>query len=149
MAVHGREHRRRAEPPAEVVLLAARLFLAPQPPPLGDLRTLVDGGEIANHRWVRPAEALAEFRAFNYDHIYMRPASLAQSDSVIRLLRALVEYHAESMPVSDAGFPVTRVQWLTAVRVGLAIRSRRTENPRSASPDRPSGSAARRMRAGD
>jgi dGTPase len=56
------------------------------------------------------AEALAEFRAFNYEHIYMRPASLAQSDSVIRLLRALVEYHAESMPVSDA---VTWVSGMT------------------------------------
>jgi dGTPase len=39
------------------------------------------------------AEALAEFRRFNYEHIYMRPASLAQSESVIRVLRALVEHY--------------------------------------------------------
>jgi len=41
------------------------------------------------------AAALAEFRRFNYDHIYMRPASRAQSASVIAVLRALVEFHAE------------------------------------------------------
>ncbi len=41
------------------------------------------------------AEALGEFRRFNYDHIYMRPASVEQSDSVIRVLQALVEHHAD------------------------------------------------------
>jgi dGTPase len=41
------------------------------------------------------AEALAEFRRFNYDHVYMRPASVAQSRSVIRVLRALVEHYAD------------------------------------------------------
>jgi dGTPase len=50
-------------------------------------------GEIA---MVEPmAEALAEFRAFNYEHIYMRPASVEQSQSVIRVLQALVEYYAD------------------------------------------------------
>jgi len=41
------------------------------------------------------AEALAAFRRFNYEHIYMRPASLAQSAGVIRVLQALVEHHAD------------------------------------------------------
>ena len=41
------------------------------------------------------AEALAEFRRFNYEHIYMRPASLAQSEAVISVLRALVEHYGE------------------------------------------------------
>ena len=41
------------------------------------------------------AEALGEFRRFNYDHIYMRPASVEQSQAVIRVLRALVEHHAD------------------------------------------------------
>jgi dGTPase len=41
------------------------------------------------------ADALAALRRFNYDHIYLRPASVAQSDAVIRVLRALVEYYAE------------------------------------------------------
>jgi dGTPase len=41
------------------------------------------------------AEALHAFRAFNYDHIYMRPASIRQSLSVIEVLRALVEHFAD------------------------------------------------------
>jgi len=41
------------------------------------------------------ADALAAFRKFNYDNIYMRDASRAQAKAVIDLLRALVEhYHA-------------------------------------------------------
>jgi dGTPase len=44
----------------------------------------------------RPAaEALAEFRRFNYDHVYLRPASRAQANSVVELLRALVEHYAD------------------------------------------------------
>jgi dGTPase len=41
------------------------------------------------------AEALAQFRAANYEHVYMRPASLAQAQTVIQILRALVEYFAD------------------------------------------------------
>jgi dGTPase len=41
------------------------------------------------------AEALAEFRRFNYEHIYNRPASKAQGDAVIAVLRALVEHYAD------------------------------------------------------
>ncbi|MFN0092615.1 MAG: HD domain-containing protein [Acidimicrobiales bacterium] len=41
------------------------------------------------------AEALAEFRRFNYERIYLRPASIAQGDAVIALLRALVERYAD------------------------------------------------------
>lgn len=40
------------------------------------------------------AEALAAFRRFNYDHIYLRPESRQQASSVIALLRALVETYA-------------------------------------------------------
>jgi dGTPase len=40
------------------------------------------------------ADALAAFRAFNYERIYLRPESVAQGEDVIRLLRALVEYYA-------------------------------------------------------
>lgn len=50
------------------------------------------------------AEALGEFRAFNYEQIYMRPASVAQSDVVIRVLRALVEFYADrpnALPARD------------------------------------------------
>jgi dGTPase len=41
------------------------------------------------------AEALAEFRRFNYEHVYLRPASRVQADAVIALLRALVEHYAD------------------------------------------------------
>jgi dGTPase len=41
------------------------------------------------------AHALAEFRAINYDHVYMRPASLAQAATVIRILRALVDHFSD------------------------------------------------------
>jgi dGTPase len=41
------------------------------------------------------AEALAQFRACNYDRIYLRPASVAQGDAVVRVLRALVEHFAD------------------------------------------------------
>src|SRR3954452_2683905 len=41
------------------------------------------------------AAALAEFRRFNYEHVYLRPASRAQADAVITLLRALVEHYAD------------------------------------------------------
>jgi dGTPase len=41
------------------------------------------------------AEALGAFRRFNYDHIYLRPASRDQADAVIALLRALVEHYAD------------------------------------------------------
>jgi dGTPase len=40
------------------------------------------------------AEALAEFRRFNYERVYLRPESRTQADAVIRLLRALVEMYA-------------------------------------------------------
>ena len=40
------------------------------------------------------AEALAEFRRFNYEEVYLRPASKAQATAVIDMLRALVEHYA-------------------------------------------------------
>jgi dGTPase len=42
------------------------------------------------------AEALAEFRAFNYEQIYLRDASVAQADAVIEVLTALVEHFIDS-----------------------------------------------------
>jgi dGTPase len=49
----------------------------------------------------RHAEALATFRAFNYESIYMRDASRAQASRVVGMLRALVEHygaHPELLP---------------------------------------------------
>jgi dGTPase len=39
------------------------------------------------------ARALAALRAFNYERIYVRPASLGQSRAVVEVLRALVEHY--------------------------------------------------------
>jgi dGTPase len=66
------------------------------------VRTIASTGHIAMDEGT--AVALAEFRRFNYEHIYMRPASMAQSESVIRVLRALVEYYADrpnTLPFDD------------------------------------------------
>ena len=41
------------------------------------------------------AAALSEFRQFNYEHVYLRPASQAQARAVIDLLQALVEHYAD------------------------------------------------------
>ncbi|MPY96058.1 MAG: HD domain-containing protein [Acidimicrobiia bacterium] len=40
------------------------------------------------------ADALAAFRLFNYEHIYLRATSVDQGHRVVRLLRALVEHYA-------------------------------------------------------
>jgi len=41
------------------------------------------------------AEALAAFRASNYEHIYLRPSSVAQGRSVVAILQALVEHFGD------------------------------------------------------
>ncbi len=38
--------------------------------------------------------ALSELRLFNYERIYLRPASLDQSERVVKMLRSLVEHYA-------------------------------------------------------
>ncbi|HNI34489.1 MAG TPA: HD domain-containing protein [Microthrixaceae bacterium] len=66
------------------------------------IATITATGHIAMDEAM--AEALAAFRRFNYERIYMRPASVAQSESVIRVLRALVEYYADrpnTLPLED------------------------------------------------
>ena len=49
------------------------------------------------------AEALAALRAFNYEHIYLRPASVAQADSVVSVLQALVDHFADRPNTLPAG----------------------------------------------
>jgi dGTPase len=77
------------------------------------VRAMIDAAdETGRIGMTRPvAEALAEFRRFNYDHVYLRPASRAQADAVITMLRALVEHYADRpnlLPAAhhiDAGSP--------------------------------------------
>ena len=58
------------------------------------------------------AEALAQFRTFNYERIYMRPASVAQGKAVEKVLMALVEFYADrpnAMPpkeLAGTGHPI-------------------------------------------
>lgn len=65
------------------------------------LRSFIDAlvGGVLEHGVVgmapEPASALAALRAFNYERIYTRPASIAQADAVVAVLRALVEHFAE------------------------------------------------------
>ena len=54
------------------------------------------------------AEALAAFRRFNYDNIYLRPASREQAEAVVHLLRGLVEHyaaHPHLLPTEAAADP--------------------------------------------
>lgn len=57
------------------------------------VHTAAESGEIG--MGAAMAEALGEFRAFNYEQIYMRPASVAQGEAVVRVLRALVEHYSD------------------------------------------------------
>jgi dGTPase len=66
-----------------------------------------------------PAGALAALRAFNYERIYVRPASLAQSRAVVDVLRALVEFYAGlpgALPDAD---PATEPGTEAAVRAAV------------------------------
>ena len=60
------------------------------------------------------ASALAAFRAFNFERIYLRPAARRQAERVIRLLAGLVDHFADAprriptvrdgeVPVPDPG----------------------------------------------
>ena len=52
------------------------------------------------------AEALAAFRACNYERIYLREASLRQGEAVVAVLRALVEHFADRPHlIADDGSP--------------------------------------------
>ncbi len=63
------------------------------------------------------AGALAALRAFNYERIYTRPESVAQSDAVIKVLKALVEYYAED----PARIPASAIDDLPADRTLAAV----------------------------
>jgi dGTPase len=56
------------------------------------IRTIRSTGVIGMD--ARHSEALAAFRTFNYESIYLRSASRQQASTVVAMLRALVEYFA-------------------------------------------------------
>jgi dGTPase len=64
------------------------------------IRSIVDPGVVGMAP--EPAAALSALRSFNYERIYSRPESIAQSDAVVAVLRALVEHfiaHPDALPV--------------------------------------------------
>ena len=66
------------------------------------IRTIRSTGVIGMD--ARHAEALAAFRNFNYESIYLRDASRQQASAVVAMLRALVEhYAAHPLLIPDVG----------------------------------------------
>ncbi len=59
----------------------------------GMLETIADTGIVALRQ--AEADALAAFRAFNYERIYLRPESRAQADKVIALIQGLTSWFVE------------------------------------------------------
>jgi dGTPase len=57
------------------------------------VRTIGETGQVGMDE--ETADALGAFRAYNYERIYLREASLAQGRAVIAVLRALVEHYAD------------------------------------------------------
>ncbi|MCB0987316.1 MAG: HD domain-containing protein [Acidimicrobiales bacterium] len=52
------------------------------------------------------AEALAAFRAFNYERIYLRPDSVEQADRAARLISSLTEYFIDHPEMTGEGLGV-------------------------------------------
>ena len=69
------------------------------------LTTVADTGRVGMRR--TEAEALAAFRAFNFERIYLRPESVARAERLKTLLRDLVEwYAAHPHTIADGSEPV-------------------------------------------
>ena len=78
------------------------------------------------------AAALAAFRSFNYEAIYLRPASRDQSARVINVLQALVEHLAADgsrLPArllvddSETGIRLAAVEWVAGMTDRYAINA--------------------------
>ena len=67
----------------------------------GVLHTIATAGRIGMR--VAEAEALAAFRVFNFERIYLRPASVAQAERVVELLRSLTHWYADHPSAVDEG----------------------------------------------
>lgn len=68
------------------------------------LQTIVETGTVGMR--AEEAEAMDAFRDFNFERIYLRPASVAQAEKVIELLRALTDWfahHPSRIPGPDSG----------------------------------------------
>lgn len=69
------------------------------------VRTIIETGRVGMDAGA--ADALGAFRACNYEHIYLRDASVSQARAVVAVLRALVGYYVDrpdAIPAArDAG----------------------------------------------
>jgi len=68
------------------------------------------------------AAALSGLRAFNYERIYTRPESVAQSDAVIEVLHALVEYYTARPGALPSDFAEGGVRSAVAYVAGMTDR---------------------------
>jgi dGTPase len=68
--------------------------------------TILSTGRIGMAR--DQAEALAAFRASNYEHIYLRPSSVAQGRAVVSVLRALVDHFGDRPNLIPDGDDTTK-----------------------------------------
>ena len=55
--------------------------------------TILSTGRVAMEE--EAASVLATFRACNYEHIYLREASVSQANAVVAVLRALVDHYSD------------------------------------------------------
>ncbi|QDP98711.1 HD domain-containing protein [Microlunatus elymi] len=86
-------------------------------------------GTVAEHDRVgmaaEPAAALAALRAFNYERIYTRPDSLAQSRAVVEVLTALVDFyldHPDRLPAGSLDSNCDRVHAAVGYVAGMTDR---------------------------
>ena len=67
------------------------------------LETIADTGTVALRQ--PEADALAAFRAFNYERIYLRPEAAEQARRVVALIRSLAEHFIASPPAGSVAAP--------------------------------------------
>lgn len=69
------------------------------------VETIAESGVVAMRR--PEADALAAFRAFNYERIYLRPDSVDQADRAARLISSLTEYFIDHPDLTGEGLGVS------------------------------------------
>lgn len=94
-----------ADLPAEVIEVAGDRRSAQLGAFIGAMvDTMAETGRVGMRR--PEADALAAFRAFNYERIYLRPEAAAQADRVNALLRQLTEWFIENPRAIGGGEPL-------------------------------------------
>lgn len=86
------------------------------------VEAVLDAVDVTGSVGMREPEcsALAAFRAFNFERIYLRPASRRQAQRVIALLRGLVDHFVDApgrLPAGPGGHPVPGSREAAAVAV--------------------------------